>query len=155
MNIGYLIGFIFLGVIFLMFYISVLTGFFATYYYNENTHKKIIFKDSDAGYFSHILYIAGLFLINIFVFFQNKFIGIIIYIFLIALILTIWYFVKRNMKNIIKINCTWYRPPATVIFNTKIMTLLLSPFSNFLLLSIFSSVALIMLLLTWIIVKYF
>ena len=65
MEFKYLASSILLGIICLMFYISVLTGFYATYYYDNKIHKKIKIHDSNEGYFSHILFIAGIFLLNI------------------------------------------------------------------------------------------
>ena len=67
MDIIIFISLIIFGIIFLMFYISTLTGFFATYYYDSKIHKKIKIYDTNEGYFSHILYIGVIFFINLFV----------------------------------------------------------------------------------------
>jgi len=40
---------ILMGIFGLMFYISILTGFFATYYYDNKIHKKI--NDINEGFF--------------------------------------------------------------------------------------------------------
>jgi hypothetical protein len=162
-----------LGIIFLMFYVSVLTGFFAVYLwrgfnaspdlrsalcrgykgikpesnttreqhapglcpevvdYYDSKNKKIKMIDTDEGYFSHILHIAGIFFINIFVtLFYNNIIGMIIYGILILLGIIVMFLIKRNMKNITEIICVDIRCPATVKFKSKLLTILLSPFSN-------------------------
>ena len=127
-----------------MFYISVLTGFFATYYYDNKVHKKIKIRDTNEGYFSHILFIAGIFLINIIVLLNNKIIGIIIYFLLLVFGVLINFLVKNNMENITEIYCVGIKPPALVKFKSKLMTILLSPFTNVLMIAIiFAFIALI------------
>jgi hypothetical protein len=135
MKIAYLIIF---GLIFLMWYVSVLTGFFATYYYDSKINRKIKIIDTNEGYFSHILFIAGIFFINtIITLFYNIIIGIIGYCILILLGISIMFLIKRNMKNITEINCVSIRYPATVKFKSGLLTILLSPFSNIIFIIIF------------------
>jgi hypothetical protein len=136
MEFKYLVSFILLGIFGLMFYISLLTGFFATYYYDNKIHTKIKIHDTNEGYFSHILYIAGIFLINIIVLLNNKIIGIIIYCILLVFSVLINFLVKNNMKNITEIYCVSIRPPASVKFKSKLMTILLSPVTNGVMISI-------------------
>ena len=125
------VSLIIIGIIFLMFYVSILTGFFATYYYDSKINKKIKMIDTDAGYFSHILHIAVVFFINTIVtIFYNKMIGMIGYCIQISLGIIIMFLIKRNMKNITEIICVGIRYPATVKFKSKLLTILLSPFSN-------------------------
>jgi hypothetical protein len=122
---------VFLVLAFYLLYISTLTGFFAVYYYDEKKYPKIKAYESNVGYFSHILFIAGIYFINIIVIiFYTRIIGMIIFSILIILAILFRIIVKKNMKNIIKITCAGIKPPATVIFNSKLLTILLSPFSN-------------------------
>jgi len=118
-------------IIFLYFYVSVLTGFFAIYYYNNKIYNNIKTKNIDSGYFSHILAIAVLFIINTcLTIFYNNIIGIIIYCILIVFAIIFKFVIKNNMKNIIEIYFYGARPPAIVKFKTKSLTILLSPISS-------------------------
>jgi hypothetical protein len=113
-----------------MFYISLLTGFFATYYYDDKIHKKIKIRDTNEGYFSHILFLAGIFFINIIIILNNKIIGITIFCILFVFGVLVNFLVKNNMKNITEIYCIGIKPPASVKFKSKLMTILLSPITN-------------------------
>jgi len=137
MEFKYLILSILLGIYSLMFYISILTGFFATYYYDDKIHKKIKIHDINEGYFKCTLFIAGVsFIYFIIILLNNKTIGIIIFCILLVFGVLINFLVKNNMKNITEIYCVGIKPPALVKFKSKLMTILLSPFSNVVMMAI-------------------
>ena len=115
------------------YYISLLTGFFAVYYYDPKKYIRIRFSDYNDGDFQHLLLIAMYFLINTFItLFYDRILGLVIYSILIILGILISIIVKRNMKNIITI----YNPigrkiiPIRIKFRRKLMTTILSPLSN-------------------------
>ena len=51
----------------LTYYISLVTGFFALYYYDREKYKKIRLNNYDTGYFLQSLLIALYFIINTFI----------------------------------------------------------------------------------------
>ena len=121
---------IFFFILIFTLYISLLTGFFAIYYYDCDKYKNIDAKNIDLGYTLHVFILSFIFFIIICtIIFYNKIIGIILFILFILSALFIRYIIKRNMKNIIEIYYIGIDPPAFVKFNSKILTMLLSPFS--------------------------
>lgn len=123
---------VFSVILILILYVSMLTGFFALYYYDENLHKKIVISGDDGlGYNISILGIAAFFFlaIAVMVFYKEIVWGLTVFFILLFLAILYRTLVKKNMKNIVKIS-GGYKPPVTVIFKKKIYTLLLSPFSS-------------------------
>jgi len=55
--------FIIFGIFIYSFFISLLTGFFAIYYYDRNIHKNIRINNLNLGYTSHIMILSIIFFI--------------------------------------------------------------------------------------------
>ena len=121
----------FFGLFILMYYISLVTGFFVLYYYDKKLHKNIvIIGDDSLDYFKHIIHLAIFILLTMLIIIKKTIIGIFLFgIFLITgIILRI--FIKKNMKNVIKIYTGTIRSLGSIYFRNKTTTILLSPFSN-------------------------
>jgi hypothetical protein len=122
-----------IGAIFiLMLYVSLLTGFFAVYYYDEKKHKHIkTIGDIHLAYSSSILFIVAFFFIVLIVmiFYKKLFFGLITFFILLFLGILSHFLVKKNMKNILEIS-GGYKPPITVKFKKIRYTVLFSPIST-------------------------
>jgi L-asparagine transporter-like permease len=116
----------------LMLYVSLLTGFFAVYFYDEKKHKHIKTSgDIHLAYGSSILFLAAFFFVVmvVIIFYRELIFGLIAFFVLIFLGTLFHFLVKKNMKNIAEMS-GGYKHTVTVQFKKKRYTLLLSPVST-------------------------